>query len=158
MIKLNLPVKLLNPSVPKTCCPLFLWFPDFKRISFQISSPSVCSAHDLCFCDLHKLLNLIYFRPVGTSSISFIEGAVLCPWYQLELKLEEGVKEEGNIVREVNVLVLPQLCIFLVALSSLTLISALSGCNYSFFPAYSCITTDIPVFKCSFNRNYTLNT
>lgn len=54
------------------------------------------------------------------------------PWSQFELKLKEGLKEERNIVREVNVLVLPQFCIVLLTESSLTLISALSGCNHSF--------------------------
>lgn len=155
MFKLNLPVKLLNPSVPKTCS-LLLWFPAFKHISVQIPFPCMCSAHNLCFYELHKLLitHLLCF----CWNIQHVLYRVLCPWYQFELKSRKGLKEGRNIVREVNVLVLPQFCIFLVTVSSLTLISALSGCNYSFFPASSCITTCILVFKCSVIRTYTLNT
>lgn len=156
MIKLNLPAKLLNPSVPKACCSLVLWFPDCKHIAFQISFPCMCSAHDLCCCELHKLLitHLLLEHPASP-----LQREQFCvPSISLSCNSRKGLKEERNIVREVNVLVLPHFCVFLVTASSLTLISALCGCSCSFFSPYSCITTNIPVFKCSLNRTHTLNT
>lgn len=142
-------MKLLNLSVPKTCCSLVLWFPDCKHISLQIPIPCVCSAHDLCFCELHKLpITQLLCCCWNTQHVLCRESSFVP---LVSVWVEEGLTEERNIVREVNVLVLPQFCIALVTGSSLTLISALSV-SLQLFPAHSSGTTYIPIFKCSLNR------